>query len=153
MYELNKGAIPIRSWIPPYEVESGAIDQATNAANHPDARQRIVLLPDVHQGYGIPIGCVVAFDENHISPSGCGYDIGCGMVAVRSSIRVDELPRRVLTKGIMSMIRELIPMGEGGRRNSPFKVELPEVPKDGVPIVGLHWDDAPLQLGTLGGGK
>jgi len=152
MYTINKGRLPILSWIPPHEIESGAIDQATNAANHPHARQRIVLLPDVHQGYGVPIGCVVAFDENHISPAAVGYDIGCGMVAVRSSIEVDELDHHTLTKGIMSGIRERIPLGEGGRRADPYRVSLPEVLSDS-PIVQQHLSSAPLQLGTLGGGK
>ena len=152
MYELNKGNIPIRSWIPPYEIESGAIDQATNLSQHPQARVAVVLLPDVHRGYGICIGAVAAF-EDHISPAGVGYDISCGVRALRTSIRVEELDRRTLTRGIMSNIRARIPLGEGGRRQEPAKVSLPEVPKEGVPIVEMHLSTAPLQLGTLGGGE
>lgn len=153
MYELNKGKIPIRSWIPPHEIESGAIDQATNMANHPYARVAVVLLPDVHQGYGCPIGSVFALDSGHICPGGAGYDIGCGMVALRTSIKVDDLDRKTLTKGIMANIRDRIPLGKGGRRQDPVGVALPEMPKDGAPIVNMHLSTAPFQLGTLGGGK
>lgn len=152
MYELNKGKIPIRSWVPPHEIESGAIDQATNMSNHPDAVGAVVLLPDVHQGYGVPIGCVMALKDS-ICPSGIGYDIGCGMVAVRTSVRVDELDHPKATKTIMALIRKAIPLGKGGRRDTAVRSPLPALPDAGCPIVKMHLGTAPLQLGTLGGGK
>ena len=60
MYEMTKGKIPIKMWIEPHEVESGAIDQALNLANHPMAFHHVALMPDVHFGYGAPIGAVTA---------------------------------------------------------------------------------------------
>lgn len=152
MHVLNKGAIPIYSYIPPHEIESGAIDQATNAANHPHASQRVVLLPDVHHGYGVPIGSVVAF-KDHVCPAAVGYDIGCGLVALKSDIEIPAMDRAKMTKVVMNHIRKNVPLGKGGRREKPLHNALPELPDDPVPMVMRQLGSAPVQLGTLGGGK
>lgn len=66
--------------------EQGAIDQAMNIAVHPCLVGNVCLMPDTHQGYGMPIGGVAAFD-NAICPNMVGVDIGCGMLSVKTNIR------------------------------------------------------------------
>jgi len=75
--------IPIKSWC--NNPEEGAIDQAKNLASLPFAFKHISLMPDTHQGYGMPIGGVLA-TKGVIIPNAVGVDIGCGMCAVRTSL-------------------------------------------------------------------
>jgi len=152
MYFEIGGEIPIYSWINPAYIEAGALAQAQNAASHPHTSLRIVLLPDVHQGYGVPIGSVAAF-KDHICPANVGYDIGCGMVAVRTSIRPDELDRDTLTDGIMSGIRKHIPMGVGGRAHNKLGFLPPHIYRNKTPIAESQSSSLMKQLGTLGGGN
>ena len=68
--------LPIKSWCE--NVESEAMAQAQNLANHPETFHHIALMPDCHSGYGMPIGGVIAC-EDAIIPNAVGVDIGCGM--------------------------------------------------------------------------
>lgn len=70
----NTGGVPIKSWCK--NVEPGALEQAFNAAQHPGIIKHIVLLPDCHQGYGVPIGSVVV-TKDVVIPYAVGVDIGC----------------------------------------------------------------------------
>lgn len=92
--------LPIKSWTP--DVEDGAMRQAVNLANHPCAFKHVALMPDVHQGYGMPIGGVVAFIDA-VSPNCVGVDIGCGMGAVQT-----DIPTTSMTKEKLIDIRERI---------------------------------------------
>ena len=91
------------------ELEEGAIKQALNPANLPFAFRHICLMPDAHQGYGMPIGGVMAA-RDVIVPNAVGVDIGCSMCAVKTNIEADGLEREQLTR-IMSGVRELVPLG------------------------------------------
>lgn len=82
--------VPIKSWC--NNPESGALDQAKNLASLPFAFKHIALMPDTHQGYGMPIGGVLA-THNVIIPNAVGVDIGCGMCAVRTSLT--EISKKV----------------------------------------------------------
>src|SRR5665648_512037 len=74
---------PIKLWLD--DIESGAFEQARNLANLPFIFRHVAVMPDAHQGYGMPIGGVMASDEVVI-PNAVGVDIGCGMCAVRTSL-------------------------------------------------------------------
>src|SRR5512136_992390 len=65
-----------------------SIDQAMNAATLPGLVGHVVVMPDVHQGYGFPIGGVAAtrYPDGVISPGAIGYDINCGVRLLSSSI-------------------------------------------------------------------
>ena len=65
--------------------EDGAIKQAENIEKHPCLVGNVCLMPDTHEGYGMPIGGVVALD-NAVCPNMVGVDIGCGMLAVQTSL-------------------------------------------------------------------
>ena len=65
---------PIKMWLK--NVEEGALEQAKNAAKLPFTALPVALMPDCHQGYGVPIGCVWA-TEDVVVPNAVGVDIGC----------------------------------------------------------------------------
>ena len=71
-------SMPIKSWCE--NCEEGAVSQAENLAKHPALFHHVALMPDAHQGYGMPIGGVVAAD-NAVIPAAVGVDIGCVMIA------------------------------------------------------------------------
>jgi tRNA-splicing ligase RtcB len=109
-------------------------------------------MPDAHVGYGMPIGGVLA-TENVIIPNAVGVDIGCGMCAVKTSIKVDDLERKQLTD-IMKGIRELIPLGRDHQRERQDESLMPQgFNVDEMVVVKRQYLAALKQLGTLGGGN
>jgi tRNA-splicing ligase RtcB len=88
-------------------VERGALDQLADAACLPGVA-RVLATPDIHIGYGVPIGAVVAA-EDFISPAAVGYDINCGMRLITTPKDADEVDMRSLAR----QIRGVIPLGEG----------------------------------------
>src|SRR3990172_9064605 len=70
-----------------------SLDQAVNAATLPGLVGRVLVMPDMHQGYGFPIGGVAAtqYPKGVISPGAIGYDINCGVRLLGSQIELDEV--------------------------------------------------------------
>ncbi len=136
------------------DIEPGAYRQILNLARHPYARKHIAIMPDCHEGFGMPIGGVLA-TSGVIIPNAVGVDIGCGMSAVKtglSGINKNDL------KKIMSNIRELIPLGFKHHKKSQGDDRMPEPDKLGfdpfeLPVVSREYDSALHQVGTLGGGN
>src|SRR3989304_2256377 len=73
--------------------EDKSLEQAVNAATLPGLVGRVLVMPDMHQGYGFPIGGVAAteYPKGVISPGAIGYDINCGVRLLGSRIEVDEV--------------------------------------------------------------
>jgi tRNA-splicing ligase RtcB len=141
---------PIKMWLD--DPEEGAIKQALNLANLPFAFSHICLMPDTHQGYGMPIGGVLAAD-NVIVPNAVGVDIGCGMCAVETNIEAGGLTREQLTQ-IMAGVRELIPLGFEHHKERQDESLMPQgYPFDEMKVVKREYAAALKQLGTLGGGN
>lgn len=152
MIKIDTEKLPIFIWgkeddLPAFE---NAIQQARNLANHPLARKHVALMPDYHLGYGMPIGGVFA-TRGGVVPNAVGVDIGCGMIAAKTTIEADSITREQL-QIIREKIHFLIPVG--------FKVHDEKqysTPNVGVmnntPIVAKHIDNAMVQFGTLGGGN
>ena len=69
-------------------VEEQALDQVANVATLPGIVQYSLAMPDIHWGYGFPVGGVAAFDMERgvISPGGVGFDISCGVRVVRTTL-------------------------------------------------------------------
>ena len=84
MRVINTEKKPIKLWLD--NIEDGALGQAKNLANLPFVFKWVALMPDSHQGYGMPIGGVMA-TKNVIVPNAVGVDIGCGMCAVKTSLK------------------------------------------------------------------
>jgi tRNA-splicing ligase RtcB len=135
------------------EVEEGAMSQARNLANLPFAFRHIVILPDCHQGYGMPIGGVLATEEIVI-PNAVGVDIGCGMSAVRTSCT--QIKKEKI-KEIMTGIRSLVPLGFNHHKKPQDDDLMPELSKNvrmnDMPVVAKEYRSALHQIGTLGGGN
>src|SRR5919204_4419899 len=87
--------LPILSWAP--ELEPGALGQARNCANLPPAFHHVAVMADGHQGYGVPIGAVVAL-QDALSPFAVGNDIGCGMAIVPTELTKAALLSTVPTR-------------------------------------------------------
>lgn len=145
MRVINTEKIPIKMWLD--EIDDGALQQAKNLANLPFAFKHVAIMPDSHQGFGMPIGGVLATNDVVI-PNGVGVDIGCGICAVRTSLK--NITRNTLKK-IMGRIRELVPVGFKHHRTSRKWKGFDNAPD--IPIIQQELNAATRQLGTLGGGN
>src|SRR5215470_16885483 len=69
-----------------------SLEQAANIAMLPGIAGRALAMPDIHQGYGFPIGGVAAVDEQDgvVSPGGVGFDINCGVRLLSSNLTLQE---------------------------------------------------------------
>jgi len=143
---ISTEQIPIKLWLE--DIEDGALDQAKHLANLPFVFKHISLMPDIHQGYGMPIGGVMA-TKNVIIPNAVGVDIGCGMCAVKTSLI--EIDTDTLKK-IMSEIRKVIPVGFSHHRKRQSDSLMPNI-DNSYEIVSQQYESALKQIGTLGGGN
>lgn len=157
IFSSEKQRVPVKSWCE--EPEFSALEQAINASRHPAAFSHIALMPDTHQGFGLPIGGVAALEEA-VSPNMVGVDIACGMMAVKLDISVNELQREQF-QSIMSRIQKLIPMGFSHQKDaSLYKSEAKNIHnkhcdkiKDAEDLKLISPEIVSGQLGTLGGGN
>jgi len=108
-------------------------------------------MPDAHQGYGMPIGGVMASEEMVI-PNAVGVDIGCGMCAVRTSLATLSTEK---LKSVLSEVRKSIPLGfqHHKKAQDPTLMPKPEIPLAELPVIAGEYQSALSQLGTLGGGN
>jgi tRNA-splicing ligase RtcB (3'-phosphate/5'-hydroxy nucleic acid ligase) len=148
---ISSEKIPIKMWLE--DVEESAREQIRNLANLPFAFHHVAIMPDCHSGYGMPIGGVLA-TEGVIIPNAVGVDIGCGMRALCTNIKEEELSKDVLLS-MIEKIKELIPVGFN-HHEEPQNYELmpcTDFLNFHKHIVGQQWESALHQLGTLGGGN
>ncbi len=91
-YEKIEGAaVPIKAWVRGVPVEHAAAEQLRNVASLPFIHSHIAVMPDVHFGIGATVGSVIP-TKGAIIPAAVGVDIGCGMMAVETSLRAEDLP-------------------------------------------------------------
>jgi tRNA-splicing ligase RtcB len=133
------------------DVDQRAVSQLQRCASAGDATAG-VLCADAHVGYSQPIGGAVAYPD-HISPSGVGYDIGCGNKAVRTAARTEDVGSADLA-GIMDTIYAEIEFGVGKKNATPVDHPVLEAiaHADFAPQRALA-DMARVQLGTVGAGN
>ncbi len=98
-----------------------SLGQLANVATLPGIEEFAFAMPDIHFGYGFPVGGVAAFDlsEGVVSPGGIGYDINCGVRLLRTSLTVEEVRPR-LSELIDRLYRE-VPSGVGSHGGRPLK--------------------------------
>jgi len=145
MKVITTGKIPIKLWLD--DIEDGALQQAINLANLPFAFKWIAIMPDSHQGYGMPIGGVMA-TKNVIVPNAVGVDIGCGMAAVSTSLTNIDVETLKL---IMGQIRSTVPVGFNHHAEKLEWEGFNLAPN--ITIIQKELNAAHYQLGTLGGGN
>lgn len=145
--------IPVKSWCE--EIEPDALKQAANLAAHPATFHHIALMPDCHVGYGMPIGGVIAC-EDVVIPNAVGVDIGCGMVAVETSVPAELFADMSKRRAVMNTVKALVPVGEGVSRREPeewdgFEQYIESFKGEKQPQWPSRLDRC--NLGTLGGGN
>ncbi len=111
----------------------GSMKQLINVASLPSIVGRAIAMPDIHSGYGFPIGGVAAYDVNDgiISPGGVGYDINCGVSLISIPITVDEFMKK--QRETVDDLFRSIPSGVGinGRINLS-ETETEEIMNEGI---------------------
>lgn len=156
----EEGSRPIKLWTE--DIEDGALQQLKNIAKLPFIHKNgVAAMPDVHWGIGATVGSVIA-THRAIIPAAVGVDIGCGMNAVRTSLKASDLPDSLYE--MRHDIERSVPLGAGGNhqkddiRAANFS-RLPAGDKRwGLQLVlGAANDEggkrAASQLGTLGSGN
>jgi tRNA-splicing ligase RtcB len=126
-YEVfhSEGAVPIKSWTRGVPFEAAAREQVERTAQLPFIHKWVAVMPDVHQGIGATVGSVVP-TLRAVIPAAVGVDIGCGMMAVKTSLHAHQLPDQLA--GLRSSIEAAVPHGRsdnGGRNDKGAWSELP----------------------------
>jgi tRNA-splicing ligase RtcB (3'-phosphate/5'-hydroxy nucleic acid ligase) len=111
-----------------------SLEQVANAACLPGVVTASLAMPDIHQGYGLPVGGVVAMDpelEGVVSPGGVGYDINCGVRLLATALRAEEIRPRL--ESLMDALYAAVPAGVGARGRVPLtEAELGQVADRGA---------------------
>ncbi|HLJ58172.1 MAG TPA: RtcB family protein [bacterium] len=115
--------------------EDRAIDQVANAATLPGVVRWVVAMPDIHWGYGFPIGGVAAmrFDDGVVSPGAVGYDINCGVRLLRSALSEEEI--RPHLAALADRLFHAVPTGVGAQGG----LVLDRAALDDVLVGGAAW--------------
>lgn len=109
-YQLieSGGGVPIKAWTKGVPLEPEAEQQLRNVASLPIVYKWVAAMPDVHWGMGATIGSVIP-TKGAIIPAAVGVDIGCGMMAVQTTLNARDLPDSLRT--IRSTIEQAVPHG------------------------------------------
>ena len=152
---------PIKGWVRGVPLETQAHQQLQNIASIPFVGPWVAVMPDVHLGKGATVGSVIP-TRGAIIPAAVGVDIGCGMAAVRTTLRAKDLPDSLAQ--LRSGIERSVPVGNG-RGGEHWK--LPDSIGTRIAQSGLverldvikqkhrkvRTDKLGCQIGTLGGGN
>ena len=163
-YELlhaEGSTTPIKGWVRGVPLEEQAHAQLRNIASIPFVGPWVAVVPDVHLGKGATVGSVIP-TRGAIIPAAVGVDIGCGMAAVRTTLRASDLPDNLAQ--LRSSIERGVPVGNGPGGEHR---KLPDSHETRIAQSGLHagleaikqkhrkirTDKLERQIGTLGGGN
>jgi tRNA-splicing ligase RtcB len=166
-YELitAEGGAPIKAWVKGVPFDPKAAEQLRNTARLPFIYKWVAAMPDVHWGLGATVGSVVP-TKGAIVPAAVGVDIGCGMAALRTTLRASDLPESL--HAVRTAIEKAVPHGftagrgrdAGSWAHAPARVEggWPALQEGFARIKARHPKSVPdrhpaLQLGTLGSGN
>ena len=163
--QIETRGVPIKAWIRGVHADDNAIAQLRNVALLPIVHGHVAAMPDVHWGIGATVGSVVP-TRGAIIPAAVGVDIGCGMMAVRTSMTASDLPDDL--KGIRATIERVVPHGRtngGGRGDRGAWADVPARAEDAWKKLRPGYEQiierhpsldrgaTAQQLGTLGGGN
>ncbi len=141
--------VPAKMWLD--EVEEPCMKQIEGLASLPYAFKHVAVMPDAHAGKGMPIGGVLA-TKGVIVPNAVGVDIGCGMCAMKTSLKAAALSQGELLQ-IVSHIRRTIPLGFEHQATPVDERLLPEADWEKLPFLRDRKKQLQQELGTLGGGN
>lgn len=114
-----------------------SLRQLVNAASLPGVVEPVIGMPDIHEGFGLPIGGVMAIEEKGVISAGAvGYDINCGVRLVRSDLEADYFTKDILYK-LIERIEHYVPTGIGkkGKHKGITRVIFDDVVHNGVEAV------------------
>lgn len=163
--QFDTDGVPVKAWVRGVHTDENALAQLRNVAQLPIVHGHVAAMPDVHWGIGATVGSVIP-TRGAIIPAAVGVDIGCGMVAARTSLTAGDLPDNL--KGLRSDIERAVPHGRtnrGGKGDRGAWQDPPARAEDAwrrmrpgyEQIVERHpkldRGATVSQLGTLGGGN
>lgn len=126
--EAVSGGVPVKMWTHGVPVEPEAMQQLSNTARLPVVFKHVAAMPDVHLGIGATVGSVVP-TLKAIIPAAVGVDIGCGMMAAKTTLRAEDLPDNL--GPLRSAIERAVPHGfsprNRGRDNGAWDTPPPLV--------------------------
>jgi tRNA-splicing ligase RtcB len=122
---LETGGAPVKAWTRGVPFEESAAQQVRRAAELPFIFKWVAVMPDVHAGIGATVGSVIP-TKGAIIPAAVGVDIGCGMMAVRTSLAAGNLPENLAP--VRDAIERAVPHGrtdQGGRNDRGAWHDIP----------------------------
>ncbi len=161
LLHADGSATPIKGWVRGVPLEQQAHAQLRNIAAMPFVGPWVAVMPDVHLGKGATVGSVIP-TRGAIIPAAVGVDIGCGMAAVRTTLRAEDLPDSLAQ--LRNSIERSVPVGNGRggeHHRLPDSIGT-RVAQSGLAVRldaikarhrGIRTDKLDGQLGTLGGGN
>ena len=128
-YQVMSGheGVPVKSWTQGVPFEEEARRQLRNVASMPFVHRWVAAMPDVHVGKGATIGSVVP-TIGAVIPAAVGVDIGCGMMAVKTSLKAEQLPDSLAA--VRAAIERAVPHGRSVNRGNRDKGAWDELPAD-----------------------
>ncbi|HEY5710553.1 MAG TPA: RtcB family protein [Allosphingosinicella sp.] len=127
-YMHVEGGSPVKMWTRGVPVDDKAKDQLSRAAKMPFIFKHVAAMPDVHVGIGATVGSVIP-TKGAVIPAAVGVDIGCGMIAARTSLMAHDLPDNL--EGVRSAIEAAVPhgrdVGRGKRDKGSWGSPPPEI--------------------------
>lgn len=128
--DIRDGAKPVKMWTKGVPVDPGAREQLAKTARMPFIHKHVAVMPDVHVGLGATVGSVIP-TKGAIIPAAVGVDIGCGMMAVKTSLTARDLPDDL--SGMRTAIERAVPHGmsptgrrKGSRRDKGSWHDIPD---------------------------
>ena len=116
-----EGGVPVKMWTRGVAVDPKAREQLAAAAKMPFVFRHVAAMPDVHVGIGATVGSVIP-TKGAVIPAAVGVDIGCGMMAARTSLTAADLPDNL--EGVRAAIERAVPhgrvVGRGKRDNGSW---------------------------------
>ncbi len=156
--ELNEGRVPVKIYTD--EVEATARRQLLNLAELPIVHHHVAAMPDVHAGIGATVGTVIATD-GAVIPAAVGVDIGCGMIAARTTLTANDVDEAALRR-VYDQIARDVPVGREQHRERDTQPAASVLRPGLERLLARHprlvrsfprTQNWAQQLGTLGGGN
>lgn len=122
---------PLKLWDTHEAFDTSAMEQLHNLAKLPFIHEHVAGMPDVHYGIGATVGSVIA-TKGAIVPAAVGVDIGCGMMAVQTTLKAEQLPDNL--KELRNKIEIAVPHGKSFGRTNRDKGSWKNIPAHIVPI-------------------
>ncbi len=156
---IQQGVVPVKVFTD--DLEESARRQLINISKLPIIHHHVAAMPDVHAGIGATVGTVIA-TKRAVIPAAVGVDIGCGMIAARTSLNAGQLEEKTLRR-LFDQISRDVPVGRDQHKDgreiahaaAPFRKELKSIMESHPQLSKrfkrtANWAQ---QMGTLGGGN